>query len=51
METIKLTIAFFLCLGLAIYLAIVLGKAINIARRGKTNPCPPFLKRKIKGES
>ena len=51
METIKLIIAFFLCLGLAVYLAIVLGKAINIARRRKANLSPPFLKRKIKGES
>ena len=33
METMKLTIALFLCLGLAIYLAILLGKALNTLRR------------------
>jgi len=45
LETIKLAIAFFLCLGLAFYLAIVLGKALNRARRDKSNPSS---KQKIK---
>jgi hypothetical protein len=33
---IGLSVAFFLCLGLVIYLAIILGKALNTARRDKS---------------
>jgi len=33
---VKLVVAFFLCLGLAIYLAVVLGRILYMARRNKS---------------